>query len=128
MATVTQPPSMTMIWIHPSIFVAKSSAKGHTQTCAKAGFNDSRQYLPVACVTSATSVMKTLTKQYWKTPNQMICNMDQHRRHSSAASDVLTLNHVNPLLGVRHIPRSPPQHFLNQLSGNTQSLGRSDRK
>ncbi len=47
---------------------------GHTQTCAKAGFSDSRQYRPVACVTTATSVMATRTKQYWKTPNQIICN------------------------------------------------------
>lgn len=35
--------------LNPSILVApKSSEKGHTQTCAKAGFKDSRQYLPVA--------------------------------------------------------------------------------
>lgn len=35
-----------------------------TQTCAKAGLTDSKQYLPTACVTTATKVMKTRTKQY----------------------------------------------------------------
>lgn len=39
-----------------------------------------------------------------------------------------TLNHVSPLLGVLKIPRSPPQHFLNQLSGQTQGLGLKPRK
>jgi hypothetical protein len=35
----------------------------------------------------------------------------------------MILNHVNPLLGVLHGPLSPPQHFLNQLSGHTHGLG-----
>lgn len=41
---------------------------------------------------------------------------------------ILTLNHVSPLLGVLNMPRSPPQHFLNQVKGQTQDLGLNPRK
>lgn len=40
----------------------------------------------------------------------------------------LTLNHVRPLRGVRQQPLCPPQALANQLSGQTQSLGRMPRK
>lgn len=34
-----------------------------------------------------------------------------------------TLKYVKPLRGVRQMPRSPPQHFLNQGTGQIQFLG-----
>ena len=90
--------------------------------CANAGLMDSLQYRPKNWVTSATMVMNTRTKQYWKTPNQMIY-IHISSVHLTCIIFQPTLNHVSPLLGVRRIPLSPPQHFLNQVNGQTQPLG-----
>lgn len=44
MAILTQPPSMTITWGGVSGWEVKSGRGGkNTQTCAKAGFRDSRQ-------------------------------------------------------------------------------------
>lgn len=100
-----------------------------TQTCANAGLKDSRQYLPIAWVTSATIVMKTRMKQYWKMPNQMICrNSSASRSLEFSLRETLTLNQVSPLLGVLVHPLSPPQHFLNHVSGQIHGLGCSPLK
>ena len=72
MATVTHAPSITITCF--SQYNTRGSHNGHvhTQTCANAGFRDSKQYLPAAWVMTDTIVMVTRMKQYWKTPSQMI--------------------------------------------------------
>ena len=88
MATVTEAASMTV-----------------TQTCAKAGLSESKQYTFSTWVMTATIVMTTLMRQYWNTQNQ------------------ITLNQVNPLLGVLSSPLSPPVHFRIQDTGQIQGIG-----
>lgn len=51
-------------------------------------------------------------------------NLDPYKLPSTVQYHrALTLNHVNPLLGVLNIPLSPPQHFLIQVNGQTQPFG-----